>query len=260
MADDDAAVSIVSLERVRATVHRLYIGAAGASLRKEDEQKCLELAGLLARLTGLRKGAHVVDAAAGKASVGLVAAELLPIGRVTVLERDPARVAACIAAAARLERKVSVDVRPGDLTEHSRWPDAPDAVVALHACGMASDGAIEGAIRSHARRIFVAPCCYDERVLSRARSYAGVPGWIDVVDTQIRRRVLSALVDLERTLRLEAAGFETQVQEFVPPTVTPHNLLFCGRRTGSAVRMQRASDWLQAMAMNAGARFRAARA
>jgi len=48
----------------------------------------------------------------------------------------------------------------------------------------------------------------------------------------------------ERTLRLEAAGFETRVEEFVAPTVTPHNLLLCGRRTGSDVRMARASQRL----------------
>jgi hypothetical protein len=244
VADHAASTPPVSLERVRATVHRLFIDAAGASLRKEDEQKCLELAGLLARLVTLRKGAHVVDAAAGKASVGLVAAELLPLGRVTVLERDPARVAACTAAATRLERTVAVDVRQGDLAEHALWPDVPDAVVGLHACGAASDGVLDGAIRSQARRVFVAPCCYDERVLSRARGYAGVPEWIDVVDATIRRRVLAGLVDLERMLRLEAAGFETQVHEFVAPTVTPHNLLFCGVRTKSGVRMHRASERL----------------
>ena len=237
----------VSLERVRATVHRLFIGAAGASLRKEDEQKSLELSALLARLVTLRRGAHVVDAAAGKASVGLVAAELLPIGSVTVLERDAARVAACTAAAKRLERSVPVDVRLGDLAVEALWPDAPDAVVALHACGRASNLVIDGAIRSRARRVFVAPCCYDEHVLSRARSYAGVPTWLEVVDARIQRRVLSSLVDLERTLRLEAAGFETQVQEFVAPTVTPHNLLLCGRQTGSPVRMQRASERLAAL-------------
>jgi hypothetical protein len=247
VADHATSSPPVSLERVRATVHRLFIDAADASLRKEDEQKSRELSGLLDRLAPLRKGAHVVDAAAGKASVGLVAAELLALGRVTVLERDPARVAACTSAATRLQRRVPVDVRHGDLADHALWPDAPDAVVALHACGLASDLVIDGAIRSRARRVFVAPCCYDEHVVSRARSYAGVPAWIEVVDARIRRRVLSALVDLERTLRLEAAGFETHVEEFVAATVTPHNLLFCARQTGSAVRMQRASQRLAAL-------------
>ncbi len=239
-----APASHASLEIVRATMRRLFIDAADVSLRKEDEQKSRELSGLLARLAPLRRGAHLVDAAAGKASVGFIAAELLPLGRVTVLERDVTRVAACNAALKRMVRRVVVDVRHGDLATHPLWPDSPDVVVALHACGGASDLVIEGAIRSQARRVFVAPCCYDERLLSPARSFAGAPGWLGVTDTLLRRRVLSALVDLERTLRLEAAGFETQVQEFVAPTVTPHNLLICGRRTSSPVRMRRAQERL----------------
>jgi hypothetical protein len=236
-----------SLERVRATVHRLFIDVADASLRKEDEQKSRELAGLLSRLVRLKKGAHVVDAAAGKASVGLVAAELLPLGYLTVIERDAARVAACEAAAGRLRRDVRVDVRQGDLANRGLWPETPDAVVALHACGRASDLVIEGAIGSRAARVFVAPCCYDESVISRARSFSGVPVWFEAADEPIRRRILSALVDLERTLRLEAAGFETRVEEFVAPTVTPHNLVLCGRRTSSEARMARASQRLAAL-------------
>jgi len=68
-------------------------------------------------------------------------------------------------------------------------------------------------------------------------------GWIRA-DEPLRRRVLCALVDVERALRLEAAGFETHVEEFVAPTVTPHNLLLCARRTGSAARMARAAERL----------------
>jgi hypothetical protein len=235
------------LERVRRAVCRLFIDAAGARLRKEDEQKCRELAGLLERLVRLRKGAHVVDAAAGKSGVGLVAAELLPLGRVTVLEREPARVAACEIAKTRLERDVRVDVWPCDLAEVSRWPEAPDAVVALHACGRASDLALDGAIASRARSAFIAPCCYDQTVLTRARAFAGAPAWLDAADEPIQRRVLCALVDTERALRLEAAGFETRVEEFVAPTVTPHNLVICARKTSSAVRVSRAKQRLAAL-------------
>jgi hypothetical protein len=153
-------------------------------------------------------------------------------------------VAACESAKTRLERDVRVEVRQGDVGDLSRWPEAPDAVVALHACGRASDLVLDGAVACGARSVFVAPCCYDQSVLSRARSFAGAPEWLDAADELLRRRVLCALVDLERTLRLEAAGFETRVEEFVAPTVTPHNLLLCGRRTGSDVRMARASQRL----------------
>ena len=236
-----------TVEQVRTALHRLFIDAANAGLRKEDEQKSRELAGLLARLARLKKGAHLVDAAAGKASVGLIAAELLPLGSVTVIERAPARVAACVSAASRLQREVRVDVREGDVADPALWPEAPDAVVALHACGRASDGVIEGAIASRAGRVLVAPCCYDESVLARARSWAGVPSCLEAADEPIRRRILSSLVEVERTLRLEAAGFETRAEEFVAPTVTPHNLVLCGRRTLSEVRMARASARLAAL-------------
>jgi hypothetical protein len=240
-------VSSPSLESVREALHRLFIDAEGTALRKEDEQKARELAGLLGRLARLRRGAHVVDAAAGKASVGLVAAELLAIASVTVIERDSARVAACRAAATRLKRAVHVDVRHGDVGEPSLWPDRADAVVALHACGAASDRVIDAAIASGAARVFVAPCCHDEGVLARARGYAGVSAWIEAADDPIRRRALTALVDLERALRLEAAGYETRAEEFVAPTVTPQNVVLCGRLTRDAVRVARARERLAAL-------------
>ena len=252
MPGQDAAHSpSPSLERIRETLHRLLIDAPDTSLRKEDEQKCKELAGLLSRLARLKKGAHLVDAAAGKASVGLVAAELLPLGSVTIIEREAARVAACAAATRRLRRDVRVDVRHGDVADRTLWPERPDAVVALHACGTATDLVIRGAIASGAARIFVAPCCYDESVLSRARAYTSVPPWLDAADEPIRRRILSALVDLERALRLEAAGFETRVEEFVAPTITPHNIVLCGRRTASEVRMARARERLATLIADA---------
>lgn len=236
-----------SLDTVRATVHRLFIACPDTTLRKEDEQKSRELVALLPRLAQVAKGAHVVDAAAGKASVGLVAAELLPIGRLTVLERDPARVAACRAAATRLAREVSVDVREADLANASMWPEAPDVVVALHACGRAADLAIEGAIRSRARRVLVVPCCYGEAVPFHAAASRLLAGMGLGEEDVLHLRMAQSLVDVERKLRLEAAGFETHLEEFVAPTVSPHNILFRGRRTGSAVRIARAQERLAAL-------------
>jgi hypothetical protein len=68
-----------------------------------------------------------------------------------------------------------------------------------------------------------------------------------VADDLVRRRMTASLVDMERALRLEAAGFETVALEFVAPTVTPHNLLLCARRTGSEVRVARARERLAAL-------------
>jgi hypothetical protein len=52
------------------------------------------------------------------------------------------------------------------------------------------------------------------------------------------------VIDAERTWRLEAAGYETEVVEFVAPTVTPHNLLWRARLVGESRRMTTArSAW-----------------
>jgi hypothetical protein len=53
------------------------------------------------------------------------------------------------------------------------------------------------------------------------------------------------MVDAERTWRLEAAGYETEVVEFVPATVTPHNLLWRSRLVGEPVRMAAAARALE---------------
>lgn len=237
----------VSVDEVRAVLHRLFIARAGTGLRKEDEQKCRELAPLLVRLSRIRKGAHLVDAAAGKASVGLVAGELLPLGSLTVLERDPKRVEASRDAVTRLSRPLRVDVRQADVNDASAWPEQPDAVVALHACGAASDAVIEGAIRCRTRFLFLAPCCYGASIPFLEKAVAKVQTLDVVTGDFLRRRMAMQLVDAERKLRLEAAGYETELDEFAGATVTPHNVLFTARFTRNEKRMTTARALLAKM-------------
>jgi len=238
---------MISVDDVRAVVHRLFIACDHASLRKEDEKKSLELAALLSRLARIKSGAHLVDAAAGKSSVGLVAAELLPIGRLTVLERDARRVEACLAARQRMTRELPIVVLHGDVADTTAWPEAADAVVALHACGPAADLVIDQAIRSRARHVFVVPCCYGSSVPFAARAATVVAEMGFIADDLLRRRIGASLVDMERKLRLEAAGYETELDELVGATVTPHNLIFTARYSGSAVRIRRAEARLVAL-------------
>lgn len=228
-------------------LHRLFICREGTSLRKEDVQKTHEVAALVKELSRVKKGARVVDAAAGKSSVGLVAAEVLPFASLTVIERAPDRVSACREAASRLSRAVPVDVRAADVDDDDAWPEQPDAIVALHACGGASDRVIDQAIRVRTRWLFLVPCCYGASVpfLDDALELADRLGAPDVAT--LRRRVGSALVDVERALRLEAAGYETEVNELVGATITPHNLLFRARRTQVASRMKQAGSRLEAL-------------
>ena len=231
----------VPLEDVRAALRRLFIGAPDAALRKEDEQKAAEVAALLGELSRRRRGGLVVDAAAGKAPVGLLAAELLGFSRVVVIERDPGRADACRDAATRLGTPAAVDVREGAVGDLAMWPERPDVAVALHACGSAADDVIDAAIRVRARHLLLVPCCYGEGVPLSGAARGALERSPLPRQGELRRRMESALVDAERTLRLEAGGFDVEVAAFVPPTVTPHNLLWRCRWAGEPVAMARAA-------------------
>ena len=248
---------MVTLTAVQEVLHRLYIAAPEASLRKEDRKKAHELVGLLAEIEQVVRGCksdramHLVDAAAGKAYVGLLAAEFFLTarprgGQVTMIERDPARAASCQEAAVRMGAKnVDITVKNSDVGNVAAWPDEPDLVVALHACGPAFDLIAERALASRARHLLLVPCCTSASVAAtqtatRRAESLGLPR-----QAEIRRRFIQAIVDAERTLLLEAAGYETNVVSFVAPTQTPHHLLWRSRRVNEPNRMAEAAQRLR---------------
>ncbi|MRG96180.1 methyltransferase [Polyangium spumosum] len=236
---------MITPDAVERALHELFIAAAGTKLRREDQKKSIEVAALLGEIERHHKDALVVDAAAGKAYVGLVGAALLGFSRVHVIEREASRIAACEAAAARLGRKIELRLAAGDVGDASLWPEAPDVVVALHACGPATDTILDAASHAGARWMYVVPCCYAASVPFAAAAEAkaeavGIPR-----QAEVRRRFVMSLVDAERALRLEAAGYEVTITAFVPPTVTPHNLLFRARRVREPGRMREAAARLE---------------
>jgi hypothetical protein len=235
------------------------IGATGARLRDEDARKVDELVPLLAEMARLlpgRKPAVVVDACAGKSIVGVLAKALLwrdrPV-RIVAIERDAARAAACTHAAQALGVADATRFVHADVADLSAWPKA-DLVVALHACGAAADAILDAAVATAAKRLLVLPCCYgDAAHAAIVRSSDGtVIGGDRFVDRRlqavplprhalVRRRFVQALVDAERTLRLERAGYRTEVVELIPPTVTPFALAWRALRVGEPKRMAEAA-------------------
>jgi hypothetical protein len=132
-----------------------------------------------------------------------------------------------------------------EVADASAWPSEPDVVVALHACGPAADTIAERAVACQTRHLLLVPCCTSDRVVAadlanRQAEAIGLPR-----HAEVRRRFIQAIVDAERTLRLEAAGYETTVVPFVSPTQTPHNLLWRARRVGEPKRMAEAAQRLQ---------------
>lgn len=225
----------VTLGEVEAALHRIWIRAPDTRIRKEDKKKARELVGFLDEVRrrlprSPKRAVTILDAAAGKSYLGFLAAEFLLAERdnatIVTLERDETRVELSREARGLVRTRVRLECRAGDVANVLLWPNEPTLAVALHACGIASDDVIESAIASGAKALLLAPCCTSKeaRALPRAVALAdklGVPR-----AAPVRRRFVQSIVDAERTLRLEAAGYRVEVVEFVPPTVTPHNLLY----------------------------------
>jgi hypothetical protein len=222
---------VISVATIEACLDRLYIAAEGASLRDEERKKARELAPLmdeLVRALPLRAPFTLVDACAGKAPVGLVAAATVLAsreGRIIVIEGHAGRAR----AAAEAARKVATARLKIDVI-HARIEDAvpgarPDCVVALHACGAATDQLIALAPAWQTRRLLLVPCCVANELpaVARARAVAERMG-VDHYG-ELRRRLVEAHVMAERTLALEGMGYQTKLVALCSPTVTPHNLI-----------------------------------
>ena len=247
---------MIQVTEVEEWLNRLYIAAEGAGLRREDRRKAVEVAALLEEIErGVARFSRsaplvLVDAAAGKSYVGLLSAKLVldrcgRRGRVITIEQNSTRVEASLRAVQRLESSFPIECRTADVAAEEAWPQNASIVAALHACGPAADAIIERAIETRARQLLLVPCCTSAAMPSAARALAradaaGIPR-----HAPVRRRFIQAMVDAERTWRLEAAGCQTEVVEFVAPTVTPHNLLWRARLVGEAGRMRTAQIALE---------------
>ncbi len=219
---------MVPREAVAALLHELYVGEPAARLRADDERKVDEvtaLLGELGRVLPRARPATVLDLGAGRSLVGFAAVLLLAPDRAVSylgVERDAAR-AARAEALARARGLAGVTIVAGDAAD-AALPARPDVVLALHACGDATDDAIARAIALEARHALIVPCCRRRR--DRASfERLGIPA-----HAGLRAPLDELLTDTERVLELEAAGYEVTVLPLVPASTTPQNRLFRARR------------------------------
>ncbi len=229
-------------ETVQRALSALFLD--NAQLRREDRKKAVEVTALLRQLAPyLRPQTLLVDAAAGRAPLGLLAQRLVAPCSLVVIDRDAGRIEACRRASA--DGPGPVDLRTADVADPGAWPPAPDVVVALHACGAASDHVITQAIRAAARHIFLVPCCIGSGVVFMPNAEALIRGLPLPRNAAVRNPIRDGFIHAWRTLRLEAAGYEVTLVPFVAPTVTPYNQLWRARRVGEPAAMARAAATLE---------------
>ncbi len=105
-----------------------------------------------------------------------------------------------------------------------------DIVLALHACDTATDEAIAKGIQLKAKYIIVVPCCQNQ--IKGQISYSQPLKRLTEFGL-LRYRFADLLTDALRAQALRGAGYHVEMQEIVPPTVTPKNLVLIARKTRS---------------------------
>lgn len=107
-------------------------------------------------------------------------------------------------------------------------PKQVTAVISLHACDIATDLALETAIRARARYIACVPCCHKELL-----DQFTLPGLSALTRHGVfQARFNDVLTDSLRALKLEAEGYKVSVVEYISPLDSPKNLLIRAVRTG----------------------------
>lgn len=164
----------------------------------------------------------VVDFGCGKSGLTFALYHLLSKvhGRdvqIVGLDRQPEVIRTCTELAARLELQ-GLEFRVGEIAAHEA-AGSVDLAVSLHACDMATDDALARAIGWNAKVIFAVPCCQHEI----AGKMAAPPALLEY--GILKERFAAIVTDSLRAAALEAAGYRTQVIEFIDLEHTPKNVL-----------------------------------
>ena len=167
---------------------------------------------------------RVLDFGAGKGYLTFaVHHQLQQMGRVPDVlgvELRPELADLCNQAAAQLGLS-GLHFGCGDVRSHAVTGDAPiDIMIALHACDTATDLAMHRGVQLGAAIILCSPCCHKE-----LRPQMSAP---PLLAPMLRHGIhmgeqAEMLTDSLRALLLQAAGYDTQVFEFISPEHTSKN-------------------------------------
>jgi len=121
-------------------------------------------------------------------------------------------------AAARRNGMDGLGFRHGDVRSHA--PEPVDVMIALHACDVATDYAIETGIRAGASVILCSPCCHKQIRPQLLSPHPLRP----ILQHGIHLgQEAEMLTDGLRALLLESRGYDTQVFEFISLEHTSKN-------------------------------------
>jgi SAM-dependent methyltransferase len=137
------------------------------------------------------------------------------------------------ALAASLGLQDAMTFLQGDIGS-AELEQAPDVVLALHACDTATDDALARAVTWEAPLVFAAPCCHHDVAAQLRRSPTPAPYALLTRNGILRERFADTLTDAMRAAVLRTAGYRVDVIDFVDSRHTPRNTLLRAVRTGAA--------------------------
>jgi SAM-dependent methyltransferase len=200
-----------------------------AKYRQIDEFVRLLDASLPAERTQLR----VVDVGCGNAYVTFAAYHHLAVTRgidavVVGVDRNAELVERNRVRAAELGWAEGLRFEVGDIATFS--PDeAPDVVIALHACDTASDHALAGYVRWASDLALVAPCCHHHLHAQLQAADLEPADALLLRHGVVRQQLGDTLTDTARAAILRLLGHDVDVVEFVAPEFTPKNTMLRAR-------------------------------
>ncbi|MCW2783120.1 MAG: hypothetical protein JWR35_3569 [Marmoricola sp.] len=111
--------------------------------------------------------------------------------------------------------------------------EAPEVVLALHACDTATDDALARAVEWRSALVLAAPCCHHDVSAQLRRSPTPKAYSMLTRDGILRERFADTLTDALRASILRLVGYRVEVMEFVESQHTPRNTLLRAVRTGN---------------------------
>jgi SAM-dependent methyltransferase len=113
---------------------------------------------------------------------------------------------------------------------------APEVVLALHACDTATDEALARAVAWGAPLVLAAPCCHHDVAAQLRKAPTPAPYQMLTRHGILRERFADTLTDALRAQLLRLQGYRVEVMQFVESQHTPRNTLLRATLTGSPVK------------------------
>ncbi len=113
--------------------------------------------------------------------------------------------------------------------------EAPEVVLALHACDTATDEALARAVEWGSPVVLAAPCCHHDIATQLRRTPTPAPYALLTRHGILRERFADTLTDGLRSSLMRLQGYRVDVMQFVESQHTPRNTMLRAVRTGGPV-------------------------